>query len=105
MSCTPTERHITYWGDLDAAGFAILNAVRAHFPHTTSLLMDTATVTEFQHLAVPDPGDGSAALTHLSTEEQRAYRLLFTACRLRIEQERIPFAHVNAVIHATLAAA
>ena len=34
-----------YWGDLDAAGFAILNAVRAHFPHTTSLLMDTATVT------------------------------------------------------------
>ncbi|HAT1145941.1 TPA: hypothetical protein JAJ60_002571 [Corynebacterium striatum] len=96
---------ITYWGDLDAAGFAILNAVRAHFPHTTSLLMDTATVTEFQHLAVPDPGDGSATLTHLTTEEQRAYRLLFTAGRLRIEQERIPFAHVNAVIHATLAAA
>ncbi|OFM02010.1 hypothetical protein HMPREF2724_06425 [Corynebacterium sp. HMSC071F07] len=96
---------ITYWGDLDAAGFAILNAVRAHFPHTTSLLMDTATVTKFQHLAVPDPGDGSATLTHLTTEEQRAYRLLFTAGRLRIEQERIPFAHVNAVIHATLAAA
>lgn len=96
---------ITYWGDLDAAGFAILNAVRAHFPHTTSLLMDPATVTAFQHLAVPDPGDGSATLTHLTTEEQRAYRLLFTAGRLRIEQERIPFAHVNAVIHATLAAA
>ena len=96
---------ITYWGDLDAAGFAILNAVRAHFPHTTSLLMDTATVTEFQHLAVPDPGDGSATLTHLTTEEQRAYRLLFTEGRLRIEQERIPFAHVNAVIHAALAAA
>ena len=89
---------ITYWGDLDAAGFAILNAVRAHFPHTTSLLMDTATVTEFQHLAVPDPGDGSATLTHLTTEEQRAYRQLFTAGRLRIEQERIPFAHANTAI-------
>lgn len=86
---------ITYWGDLDAAGFAILNAVRAHFPHTKSLLMDTATVTEFQHLAVPDPGDGSATLTHLTTDEQRAYRLLFTKGRLRIEQERIPFAHVS----------
>ncbi|OHO52769.1 hypothetical protein HMPREF2635_01525 [Corynebacterium sp. HMSC035E02] len=86
---------ITYWGDLDAAGFAILNAVRAHFPHTKSLLMDTATVTAFQHLAVPDPGDGSATLTHLTTEEQRAYRLLFTEGRLRIEQERIPFAHVS----------
>ncbi len=86
---------ITYWGDLDAAGFAILNAVRAHFPHTKSLLMDTATVTAFQNLAVPDPGDGSATLTHLTTEEQRAYRLLFTAGRLRIEQERIPFAYAS----------
>ncbi|MCQ9677796.1 DUF3322 domain-containing protein [Corynebacterium sp. BF-R-2] len=93
---------ITYWGDLDAAGFAILNAVRAHFPHTKSLLMDTATVTEFQHLAVPDPGDGSATLTHLTTEEQRAYRQLFTAGRLRIEQERIPFAHVSAAIQQEL---
>ena len=93
---------ITYWGDLDAAGFAILNAVRAHFPHTKSLLMDTATVTEFQHLAVPDPGDGSATLTHLTTEEQRAYRQLFTADRLRIEQERIPFAHASAAIQQEL---
>ena len=93
---------ITYWGDLDAAGFAILNAVRAHFPHTTSLLMDTATVTAYQHLAVPDPGDGSATLAHLSTEEQRAYRQLFTAGRLRIEQERIPFAHASAAIRNTL---
>ena len=89
---------ITYWGDLDAAGFAILNAVRAYFPHTTSLLMDTATVTTFQHLAVPDPGDGSATLTHLTTEEDRAYRQLFTAGRLRIEQERIPFSHASAAI-------
>ncbi|TVU86661.1 hypothetical protein FQN05_00055 [Corynebacterium aurimucosum] len=93
---------ITYWGDLDAAGFAILNAVRAHFPHTKSLLMDTATVTEFQHLAVPDPGDGSATLTHLTTEEQRAYRQLFTKGRLRIEQERIPFAHASTAIHEIL---
>ena len=92
------QADITYWGDLDAAGFAILNAVRAHFPHTTSLLMDTATVTEFQHLAVPDPGDGSATLTHLTTEEQRAYRLLFTEGRLRIEQERIPFAYASSQV-------
>ncbi|PCC83287.1 hypothetical protein COM45_04295 [Corynebacterium accolens] len=96
------QADITYWGDLDAAGFAILNAVRAHFPHTTSLLMDTTTVTEFQHLAVPDPGDGSATLTHLTTEEQRAYRLLFTKGRLRIEQERIPFAHASAAIREAL---
>lgn len=92
---------ITYWGDLDAAGFSILNGVRAHFPHTGSLLMDTATVTAFRHLAVPDPGDGSALLSHLTTEEQRAYRLLFTEGKLRIEQERIPFAHANDAIHAT----
>lgn len=97
------QADITYWGDLDAAGFAILNAVRAHFPHTTSLLMDTTTVTEFQHLAVPDPGDGSATLTHLSTEEQRTYRLLYTKGRLRIEQERIPFADACAAINKALA--
>ncbi len=96
------QADITYWGDLDAAGFAILNAVRAHFPHTTSLLMDTATVTTFQHLAVPDPGDGSATLTHLTTEEQRAYRLLYTKGRLRIEQERIPFADACAAINKAL---
>lgn len=93
---------ITYWGDLDAAGFAILNAVRAHFPHTKSLLMDTTTVTEFQHLAVPDPGDGSATLTHLTTEEQRTYRLLYTKGRLRIEQERIPFAYASTALHEIL---
>ena len=46
--------------------------------------MDTATVTALRHLAVPDPGDGSAALSHLTTEEQRAYRLLFTEGKLRI---------------------
>lgn len=96
---------ITYWGDLDAAGFAILNAVRAHFPHTTSLLMDPATVTAFQHLAVPDPGDGSVTLTHLTTDEQRAYRLLYTKGRLRIEQERIPFAYVSAKIRTLLSPA
>ena len=96
------QADITYWGDLDAAGFAILNAVRAHFPHTKSLLMDTNTVTEFQHLAVPDPGDGSATLTHLTTEEQRAYRLLFTQGRLRIEQERIPSAYASAAIQQEL---
>ncbi|MGV0399209.1 Wadjet anti-phage system protein JetD domain-containing protein [Corynebacterium segmentosum] len=92
---------ITYWGDLDAAGFSILNGVRAHFPHTKSLLMDTTTVTAFRHLAVPDPGDGSAILSHLTTEEQRAYRLLFTEGKLRIEQERIPFAHATDVIQST----
>lgn len=96
------QADITYWGDLDAAGSAILNAVRAHFPHTKSLLMDTSTVTKFQHLAVPDPGDGSATLTHLSTEEQRAYRLLFSQGRLRIKQERIPFAYASAAFHETL---
>ena len=94
------ERHgDAHDGDLDAAGFSILNAVRAHFPHTTSLLMDTATVTAFKHLAVPDPGDGSATLTHLTTEEQEAYRLLFTEGRLRIEQERIPFTHASDAVH------
>ncbi|MDU5016794.1 MAG: DUF3322 domain-containing protein [Corynebacterium sp.] len=96
------QSEITYWGDLDAAGFSILNAVRARFPHTTSLLMDTATVTAFRHLAVPDPGDGSATLTHLTIEEQEAYHLLFTKGRLRIEQERIPFTHASDAVHHTL---
>lgn len=40
----------------------------------------------------PSPSTAPAPLpTHLSTEEQRAYYFPFTAGRLNIEQERIPF--------------
>ena len=48
------------------------------------------------------PGLGNAALTHFTTDEQRAYRLLYAKERLRIEQERIPFAHVSDAVQKRL---
>ncbi|QNE89943.1 hypothetical protein H0194_02605 [Corynebacterium incognita] len=93
--------HVGYWGDLDADGFAILNSLRSHLPNAdlSSLLMDAATVKEFTHLAVSDPQSRSPlGLNHLTDDERRAANLLFTEGGLRIEQERIPFTHAEAII-------
>lgn len=42
---------VTYWGDLDAEGFEILDRLREHLPKVGSLRMDEAAVMEFEHLA------------------------------------------------------
>ncbi len=83
---------ILYWGDLDARGFAILARLRRIFPQTASVLMDEATLDANLRLAVPhespeEPPDG------LYPDEQRTLERL-RAARLRLEQERIPFATV-----------
>ena len=47
--------HVHYWGDIDTHGFAILDRLRAHLPHARSLLMDRATLLEFEvHWGVED---------------------------------------------------
>ena len=83
---------ILYWGDLDPRGFVILARLRRIFPQTASLLMDEATLDANLRLAVPhesseEPPDG------LHSDEQRTLERL-RAARLRLEQERIPFATV-----------
>lgn len=88
---------ILYFGDLDTAGFAILNQLRVHHPNVTSVLMDTETIEKHLHLAVPNPSSPQlATLHHLTPTEQQAYQYLHTR-QLRIEQERL---HVDAVVGA-----
>ena len=80
---------IIYWGDLDIEGFVILSSLRAEFPHVQSLLMDEATLTRHQSLAVPGTGRQLARPPHLTFTEL----LAFDRClkeNIRIEQERIP---------------
>lgn len=88
---------ITYWGDLDVEGLAILSALRMVFPHARSVLMDDIAVAAWRHLAVPGTRRAQAVPPHLSQGERSA----FMACadhNLRIEQERIPQAAVVAAI-------
>lgn len=82
---------ILYWGDADADGYAILNALRSHLPESKaiSVAMDPATISRFLHLAVSDPGDAGRHLPHLTVEEENARKLLISSGNLRLEQERV----------------
>lgn len=83
---------LTYWGDIDTHGFAILDRLRAHYPKARSLLMDETTLEEHLALAVTEPTPTRAALTRLTVEENEVYRGLLAhrwGDRLRLEQERL----------------
>ncbi len=86
------QSRILYWGDMDARGFAILARLRAAYPETESILMDSATLeahrrwavkVEFAHVEVPG----------LTTAERAALNQL-SAEGLWLEQERVPYAVV-----------
>jgi hypothetical protein len=91
-----------YWGDIDTHGFAILDRARRAFPQIRSILMDRMTL-----LAHPDLwGQETTQVncersTMLTPEEQEVCRGLFQqqwGIKLRLEQERIPWATaLNAV--------
>ena len=84
--------NVLYWGDADADGYAIVNALRSHMPvpgAVRSVAMDSGTVEKFLHLSVADPGDPTRHLPHLTEEEENARRLLVTRGNRRLEQERV----------------
>ena len=86
---------LLYWGDADADGYAILNALRSRLAAdgasvpVVSVAMDVETVQRFLHLAVADPGDATRVLPHLTDDEERARRLLVASGVKRLEQERV----------------
>ena len=90
-----TARRVLYWGDVDADGYAILNALRTRlaadgaFVRVVSVAMDVETVQRFLHLAVADPGDTTRVLPHLTEDEERARRFLVASGAKRLEQERV----------------
>ena len=92
---------ILYWGDIDTAGLSILSALRRYHPHTTSCLMDEATLLAFRDLwsdeGIPVRAGGSGL--H-QDEEHLRQKLLSGHWRagVRLEQERIPWPHAWAAI-------
>ncbi len=88
------HQRLYYWGDLDLDGFAILSAMRHHFPHTQSLFMDLATLEQHLALAVAVANQPKVEPDNLTDQELAAFRLCQTK-NLRLEQEHIPQALVN----------
>ncbi|MEV6677941.1 Wadjet anti-phage system protein JetD domain-containing protein [Streptomyces erythrochromogenes] len=91
---------LRYWGDIDTHGFAILSQVRARFPHTRSLLMDTATLLAHQEHWGEERSQTSETPRYLIAAEAKLEQSLRNGTyrpRLRLEQERIP---IRAVVQA-----
>lgn len=90
---------LTYWGDIDTHGLAILSRLRHRFPHARSILMDEATLLAHRSQWGTEPDPTSTPLTRLTEAEQSLYQSLQSGKfgeRLRLEQEFISFDSVVA---------
>jgi hypothetical protein len=97
-----------YWGDIDTHGFAILDQLRARFPHAQSFLMDHDTLLEHQAQWTLEPQPTQRDLPRLNEAERRVYDdLRWRRLRdepLRLEQERIAFGCVERAVMAAVTA-
>lgn len=92
---------IYYWGDIDTHGFAILDQLRALFPHVRSLLMDHATLQQHLSYCGQEPKPIHHDLPRLTTQEQALFNDLRDnrmGKHLRLEQERVGFLWLNAAL-------
>lgn len=84
---------ITYWGDIDTHGYAILNRARSLFPNLVSVLMDQQTFVSYQDLwGEEDAQCPETTLPLLMEHESAVFHGLKEGRwgnRLRLEQERI----------------
>lgn len=87
----PWAVSVTYWGDLDSHGFAILHRLRSHGVHATSALMDRETLNSHLDLCGVDPSPNTGVFDRLTGEEQATLSLLSSKGNIRLEQERIPW--------------
>jgi hypothetical protein len=96
------QRTLHYWGDIDTHGFAILNQLRAHFPHALSFLMDRDTLLAHEDQWGPEPQPTQRDLPLLNPDERRLYDdLRWRRLRdepLRLEQERIGYGKVQQTV-------
>ena len=95
---------LRYWGDIDTHGFAILDQLRAHFPHAESFLMDRATLLAGKQLWGQETAPVERDLPRLSAAEKELYEDLCAnrlGERVRLEQERIGFHLVREALGGT----
>ncbi|MEN9974102.1 MAG: hypothetical protein RLZZ282_108 [Verrucomicrobiota bacterium] len=94
---------IHYWGDIDTHGFAILDNLRAHFPHVQSMLMDEETFETLRDFCTTEPEPTKRDLQRLTADERALFDLLrrdMNPTAHRLEQERIPYSMVSkALLH------
>ena len=84
-------RRVAYWGDLDTWGLHMLATARHHLPHLQALLMDRATFSAHQHLAVAEPVHAPEPISGAQTPEEAALQAHLRAqARGRLEQEFLP---------------
>ena len=85
------HKQVFYWGDIDSEGLNILSMVRQKIPHVIALMMDEATVLQFQNHMVDEPDSIFSEPQHLTADELKLFydlRALIFKNR-RLEQERI----------------
>ncbi len=104
---------VFYWGDIDAAGFEILNRLRANGVRAESILMDRSTFELYQRFGATTDARGNPlvcsprkTLAYLTGPETSMYHDLtdpqWQNVR-RIEQERIPLRAATAALSSQLA--
>ncbi len=92
---------LTYWGDIDTHGFAILNRLRHHLPNARSMLMDRVTLLDHRDHWTAESSPTAATLDRLDQAESALYAELVSGAygrSLRLEQERISFAVVEKAV-------
>ena len=85
------HKQVFYWGDIDSEGLNILSMVRQKIPHVIALMMDEATVLQFQNHMVDEPDSIFSEPQYLSADELKLFHDLRaqTFKNRRLEQERI----------------
>lgn len=94
-----TDCEVVYWGDVDTHGFVILDRLRSVFPHVRSMLMDRATLFGHRDRWVTEETQATGPLEHLTDDESTLFAELLAGAhgeRVRLEQERIRFAMLQA---------
>ena len=95
------ERTVAYWGDLDTWGLHMLAIARGHVPHLHALLMNAATFSAHQHLAVAEPVHAPDTVAGTWTPKEEALALHLRAQdKGRLEQEFLPAEAVHSALRA-----
>jgi hypothetical protein len=98
-------KDVSYWGDIDTHGFAILDRLRAFLPDARSLLMDRETLMAHREAWVEEPVPHLAPLSRLDRDEQALFEDLVgdrVGRRVRLEQERVRFGVVRRAVASRL---
>jgi hypothetical protein len=85
---------VTYWGDIDTHGFAMLGRLRAFLPAARSMLMDEQTLLAHQPFWGREDAPFGGAPEGLTPEERRLFEDLRSnrfGGRVRLEQERVGY--------------